>query len=241
MPALSATGLDSRITHWSKLANSRVVRILALSAALLPCLAQTPAGTQIDGIVVDTITGAPVRRAVIQLRISGGGPANLPSIENADYAAVTGPDGTFHFEQIPPGAYSLSYSRSGYLMPRAASGYSPRTVRAAAGQAVKGLRYGLIPQAIVSGRVLDDEGDPVEGVQVSLLAFRYSGGVRHLDRLSEAGTTNDRGEYRIAHVPAGKYLLQASLDRLPPGSALLTGARTPVSYTHLTLPTILRV
>ncbi len=209
------------------MANTRVALPIVFLAALLPCLAQAPAGAQIDGIVVDTITGAPVRRAVIQLRISGGGGAILPSVENADYAAVTGPDGTFHFEQLPPGTYSLSYSRSGYLQPRGSSGYSPRAVRVSVGQAVKGLRYGLIPQSVVSGRVLDDEGDPVEGVQVSLLAFRYSGGVRRLDRLSEVGTTNDRGEYRIAHVPAGKYLLQASLDRLPPGSALLTGPRTP--------------
>ena len=190
-------------------------------------MAQAPAGVQIDGIVVDTITGAPVRRAVVQLRLSGGGQAILPSVENADYAAVTGPDGAFHFDQLPPGVYSLSYSRSGYLQPRSSSGYSPRTVRASAGQALKGLRYGLIPQAIVSGRVVDDEGDPVEGVQVSLLAFRYSAGVRRLDRLNEAGATNDRGEYRIAHVPAGKYILQASLDRLPPGSAVLAAPRTP--------------
>lgn len=197
-------------------------------AALLPCRGQAPAGAQIDGIVVDTLTGTPVRRAIVQLRSSGGaGPAMPQSMENADYAAVTGPDGLFHFEGLPPGVYSLSYSRSGYLQPRGSYGYSSRTVRVAAGQAVKGLRYGLIPHGVVAGRVMDDEGDPVEGVQVSLIAFRYSGGIRRLVRLSEAGTSNDRGEYRIAHVPAGKYFLQASLDRLPPGSALLAGARTP--------------
>ncbi len=209
------------------MANTRVVPPFVLLAALLPCLAQAPTGAQIDGIVVDTITGAPVRRAVVQLRFSGGGQAILPSVENADYVAVTGPDGAFHFEQLPPGAYSLSYSRTGYLQPRGSSGYSPRAVRVSVGQSVKGLRYGLIPQAVVSGRVVDDEGDPVEGVQVSLLAFRYAGGVRHLVRLSESGATNDRGEYRVAHVPAGKYLLQASLDRLPPGSAVLAAPRAP--------------
>ena len=220
------------------MANSSIVRFLALSAALLPCLAQTPSGTRIDGIVVDAISGAPVRRVVVQLRSSSSGPA--VSVESADYADVTGPDGTFHFERLPPGSYSLSYSRSGYLPPRTSAGYSARVLHVALGESITGLRYGLLPQAVVSGRVVDDEGDPVEGVQVSLLAFRYSGGVRRLSQLSEAGTTNDRGEYRIARVPPGKYLLQASLDRMPPGSALIAAARTPgaplVSYASTFYP-----
>lgn len=209
------------------MAHPRVTLSLLLLTALLPCRAQSQVGAQLDGVVVDTVSGAPVRRAVVQLRRSGGGPAIPQSLENADYAAVTGPDGAFHFEQLPPGSYSLSYSRSGYLLPRASSGYSSRVVRVSAGGAVKGLRYGLIPQAILAGRVQDDEGDPVEGAQVSLLAFRYSGGLRRLVRLNEGGTTNDRGEYRVARIPAGKYIVQASLDRLPPGVALLAASRTP--------------
>ncbi|MDR3719676.1 MAG: carboxypeptidase regulatory-like domain-containing protein [Bryobacteraceae bacterium] len=209
------------------MANTRAAWSLVFLAALLPGQTQSPAGAQVDGVVVDTISGAPVRRAVVQLRFSGGGQTVPQSMENADYAAVTGPDGAFHFEQLPPGAYLVSYSRAGYLAPRPSSGYSSRSVRVLAGAAVKGLRYGLIPQAVVSGRVVDDEGDPVENVQVALLAFRYSGGIRRLVRLSEGGTSNDRGEYRVARVPAGKYFVQASLDRLPPGSALLAGSHAP--------------
>jgi hypothetical protein len=198
---------------------------------------------RVEGVVVDTVSGAPVRRAVVQLRLSGGGQALALSIESADYAAVTGPDGTFHFDRLPPGSYSLSYSRSGYLLPRISTGYSSRVIRAAAGETVNNLRYGLIPQAIASGRVVDDEGDPVEGVQVSLLAFRYAGGIRRLTQSSEVGTTNDRGEYRVARLPAGKYFLQASLDRLPLGSALLAAARAPgaplVTYASTFYPGVL--
>lgn len=207
------------------MANTRLAGFLALSAALLPCLAQTPAGAKIEGVVVDTVSGAPVRRAVVQLRLAAGKEAL--SIESADYADVTGPDGIFHFERLPPGYYSLTYSRSGFLLPRISTGYSARVLRVAAGGTVQGLRYGLIPQAVVSGRVIDDEGDPIEGVQVYLLSFRYSGGIRRLTQMSQGGTTNDRGEYRVARLPAGKYFLQASLDRLLPGSALLATARTP--------------
>ena len=207
------------------MAHSRLLRTLAFSLALLPCLAQAPSGARIEGIVVDSISGAPVRRAVVQLRAGNSGPAL--SVESADYADVTGPDGAFHFERVPPGSYSLSYARSGYLTPHSSTGFSARSFRAAAGESITGLRYGLVPQAIVSGRVIDDEGDSVEGAQVTLIAYRYTAGVRRLAQMSEAGTTNDRGEYRIARVPAGKYLLQASLDRLPPGSALIAAARTP--------------
>jgi uncharacterized protein (DUF2141 family) len=209
------------------MANSKAIRFLALSAALLPCLAQTPSGARIEGVVVDTISGTPLRRAAVQLRLASS--AQALSIESADYAEVTGPDGTFHFDRLPPGSYSLSCSRSGYLVPRISTGYSSLVVTAAAGETVKGLRYGLIPQSIVSGRVVDDEGDPVEGVQVTLLAFRYSGGIRRLTPMSQTGTTNDRGEYRVSRLPAGKYFVQASPERPPSGSPLLAAARTPGS------------
>lgn len=174
--------------------------------------------------MVDTVSGGPVRRAAVQLRL-GGGPAY--SIESADYATATGPDGSFRFDRLPAGAYSLSYSRSGYLLPRISTGYSPLSIHAAAGEVVKGLRYGLVPQAVVSGRVLDDEGDPVDGVPVSLLAFRYTGGTRRLTRLGLSGTTNDRGEYRIARLPAGKYFLQASPEGIILGTTLLAVAKEP--------------
>jgi hypothetical protein len=201
-----------------------VTRFLPILAALLPCLAQTPDGARVEGVVLDTVSGAPVRRALVQLRLSG---SSQTSVESADYAEFTGPDGSFHFERLAPGSYSLSYSRTGYLLPRISTGYSSHTVRAAAGETVKGLRYGLIPQSVVSGRVVDEEGDPVEGVRVSLLAFRYSGGTRRLTQLNETGTTNDRGEYRVARLPAGKYFVQASPEGLTPGSTLLAAARTP--------------
>jgi hypothetical protein len=193
-------------------------------AAILPCLAQAQSGARIEGVVVDTISGGPVRRAVVQLRL-GGGPSY--SIESADYATATGPDGSFRFDRLPAGAYSLSYSRSGYLLPRISTGYSSLSITVAEGQVVKGLRYGLIPQAVVSGRVLDDEGDPVEGVPVSLLAYRYTSGMRRLTRLGASGTTNDRGEYRVARLPAGKYFLQASPEGIAPGTALLAVAKEP--------------
>ena len=199
--------------------------MLPILAAFLPCLAQAPAGARIEGVVVDTVSGTPIRRAIVQLRL-GGAPSY--SVENSDYAAVTGTDGSFRFEHLPPGSYSLGYSRAGYLLPRISTGYSPLSIHAAAGETVKGLRYGLIPQAVVSGRALDDEGDPVEGVPVSLLAFRYSNGIRRLTRLNQSSTTNDRGEYRIARLPAGKYFLQASPEQMPPGgAALLAAAKEP--------------
>jgi hypothetical protein len=200
---------------------------LVLLAALVPCAAQTPAGARIEGIVVDTVSGTPLRRAAVQLRRSGN--AQALSIESADYAEVTGADGTFHFDRLPAGSYSLSYSRSGYLSPRISTGYSSPVITAAAGETVQGLRYGLIPQSVVSGRVVDDEGDPVEGVRVSLLAFRYSSGIRRLAQLTQAGTTNDRGEYRVSGLPAGKCFVQASPERSPSGSPLIAAARTPGS------------
>jgi hypothetical protein len=62
---------------------------------------------------------------------------------------------------------------------------------------------------VISGKIVDADGDPMAGVGVtatiagtqSPMARRYSPGA--------SGTTNDLGEYRIADLRPGKYVVTA--------------------------------
>ena len=92
-------------------------------------------------------------------------------------------------------------------------------IRVIAAAAFVGLAIGQsAATGSVSGTVTDPAGGVIPGATVTLTVG---------DQERKA-ITNAEGLYRIQGLPAGKHSLKVAL----PGS---------VSYTHLTLPTILRV
>jgi protocatechuate 3,4-dioxygenase beta subunit len=75
------------------------------------------------------------------------------------------------------------------------------------------------PHAVISGRVLDDEGEPIPHVQVHAMTYRYMQGRKQLMPTGNA-STNDLGEYRIFGLPPGKYFVSAN----PPRQPMMDGA-----------------
>ena len=67
------------------------------------------------------------------------------------------------------------------------------------------LALKLTPQAVITGRILDAEGEPVENAQVALEGYRYINGRKQLMSSFIGGgrTTNDLGEYRLFGVARG--------------------------------------
>jgi hypothetical protein len=109
--------------------------------------------------------------------------------------------GVFAFESVPPGKYVLSASRNGYLTQTGS-----KAITVAAGQSVSGVNVILAPQGVVTGKIFDEDGDPILGATVSLLSETpFRGRKSFVIRSSE--TTNDMGEYRMAAVPPGRYFL----------------------------------
>lgn len=151
----------------------------------------TAAGTGlIAGRVVDAETGRPVPGAVTMLGCIGNNPPARDRVR-------VGADGQFAFLDLPPGAHSICVNKSGYAL-----GATTRLELAAGqrrGDVVLQLRR--VSQTVVSGRVIDDAGEPVVGVRVMLLT--KTGG-RYWQRGS--ARTDDRGEYRIANIAAGEYV-----------------------------------
>jgi hypothetical protein len=71
----------------------------------------------------------------------------------------------------------------------------------------------MIQQGVLSGRVVDDAGDPLQGVQVILMRRAYQQGIRQLTP-SNSVPTNDLGEFRLAGLNAGRYYLIARDTRV---------------------------
>ena len=160
----------------------------------------------VEGTVVSATTGEPLKKTQLSLR-SVGEPSRTP------YETTTNASGYFEITGIDPGGYNLFASRTGYLW----QSYSPKGdakqrqtthLTLDPGQKVKEIIFKLTPQGVISGRVLDEDGDPLENAWVSVSSVRYSNGKREITPKG-SGRTNDAGESRIAGLNPGKYVISA--------------------------------
>ena len=123
------------------------------------------------------------------------------------YEAITDQAGQFKVENVEPGEYAVRLERSGYAADPKAK--RDKTVRVVAGQDTKDLVFRMLAAAVISGKIVDLEGDPVPDVDV--MAIGSTGGATTANaRALMRGATNDLGEYRIADLSPGKFIVQAT-------------------------------
>lgn len=83
-------------------------------------------------------------------------------------------------------------------------------VDVAEGRAVENIDVALPPAGAITGRVTDDLGDPIERATVTAMRMGYSERGPRLVRVGKIASTNDAGEYRIAHLQPGEYFVVAA-------------------------------
>jgi hypothetical protein len=92
-----------------------------------------------------------------------------------------------------------------------------RPVELADGAVLEKIDFALPPGGVVTGRIVDEMGEAVAQASVSLTRRRYVDGERRSVPVC-AGSTNDRGEFRIFGVPPGDYVVVATFDVMELGS-----------------------
>jgi carboxypeptidase family protein len=171
----------------------------------------------ISGVVTDSADRKPIARAKVVL----SGAALRPNL-----VAIADAAGRFAFGSLPSGQFTVSASKSAYLTmaygqtaPGRGSGVP---LSLSDGQQMTGLTLALPRAAAISGRILDDRGQPMPGVNVVLLQYRAINGERTLTTSTccDSTKTDGRGMYRIHEVTPGDYLVSA----VPPGDYLFIGA-----------------
>ena len=196
--------------------------------------AQTPVppkNIHIDGRVV-SVTGEAISRATATLRpVDGGVPVgSIPNI-------ATNNEGKFAFDDIPPGRYMLSFQKAGFLTQAYGARGTPNqgtVLNLTAGADLKDLVTKLTPQGVISGKILDQDGDPVAGAGVRLMQYRYVQGRRSLV-IDGTAIANDQGDYRISNVTPGSYYVCVTDVRTV--EAAITGARRGRAETESNVPT----
>ena len=144
----------------------------------------------LEGVVTRSGTTEPVARARVLVTSADGvdAPATLTRTDDTGRFVVPG---------LPAGQYRVVVERDGYIR--------SMTPVAVTGRAPTAAAIALTPTGVITGRVVDAQGNPASRAFV-----RVTGG-----RQTYEGQTNDLGEYRIFDVPSGKYVVSASLYLAP--------------------------
>jgi protocatechuate 3,4-dioxygenase beta subunit len=157
--------------------------------------------------VIEDGTNAPIAGARV-LAVQDRGPAPLTAGDRP-FEAVSGVDGGFTFERMPPGRYVVTAQKSGYAaFPRRAVPSSPLEVRA--GEHATAHDLVLSQAGVIAGRVIDESGRPVTEAMIVPMR-RQPGRAPALQLMPSGGgeRTNDRGEFRLDSLAAGEYYLRA--------------------------------
>ena len=144
----------------------------------------------------------PVKKATVQVISEDQDASN--------YTAVTDAEGHFRQDAIEPGRYRIFIERTGFVeVDKHHRHFNGMSVSLQPGQEVKDLVFRMLSAAVVSGRVIDEDGDPMPNVEVTLLHYGYATGRRKLQS-ERSERTNDVGEYRMGGVFPGQYFISAS-------------------------------
>jgi hypothetical protein len=193
---------------------SQLATLLLL--ALIPLHAQTT--YTIAGTLVSATEGHPLSHARVSI-LDVNARHTIQSV-------ITGDDGHFAFTQLHAGKYSLTGDKRGYL----SAAYDEHenfstAIVTGAGVDTEHLILRIVPLAQISGKVLDERGEPVRRARVTLWRDDHSTGIGRTQRFNQ-DQTDDQGYYEFAPIAPGTYFVSVSAD---PWYAIHTSTADPNS------------
>ena len=206
--------------QWPWIAASVVcLMVMAAAGPVETGMAQGTVGQagrgSISGCV--TIQGMPAASVDVELRLMPHGDVDDEAIARTR----TDNRGCYRFDGLASGFYWLSVNSPGLLnrdgLAREGGG---RRIGVADGAKVDRADLNLILGGAISGRIIDESGQPVEGVAVRVHPVIEHGlppvnehGLLPSPLLAGGEFTSDRdGAYRIVGIPAGRYVVSAGVD-----------------------------
>jgi Carboxypeptidase regulatory-like domain len=170
----------------------------AVGFAQSPPAPAPPVNVSISGIVKDANSGKPLANYLVSTDVNVTWVDNtiLMSPSTKRVQAMTDDTGRYKLNGLPPGPYRVHASD-----PHSFGHDAVRSV-ALPGNDIDGIDFSFIPEGSITGKVVDDNREPVPGMTVFLVAREYYlGASGYFFKLT--ALTNDRGEYKLDNVPSG--------------------------------------
>lgn len=203
--------------------------VLAIAANLF---AQSPAPPEskpsedalctVTGRVVTAAEGNPLKSARISL---------IPEHDrshNEIYATSSDSDGHFTLKDVPPGSYRFMASHTGFVEQhyKAGTNDSGPLFSVKAGEKVSDILFRLVAAAVITGRLTNEDGDPMQRIEVVALRRPSEQDQEDDDEPRRqkvqdepvaSAVSDDRGQYRIFGLKPGEYFVRAADSFMPMG------------------------
>jgi len=161
--------------------------------------------------------GTAVRGAQVNAMLVGGRPstATSPTDVDGNFEIVVGlptvergaEPPTFRVTVFKAGSQSVDFGQRSPTIRGEPIPLAPGEVR-------EHIDMTIQPLGVVSGRILDDVGEPVEGALVRPVQLRYANGRRQLVDAGAPRQTDDLGRFRLFGLRPGTYAVSASVGQI---------------------------
>lgn len=183
--------------------------IVLLACAISVASAQSGQLT-LSGSILNSKTGEPVKRALVQVTSYRAPKPVAPGervLPPAPFVGTTFTDasGLFRFSALEPGHYTISASKPEFQV----SADNVQNLQVELSSSKNDLQLKLSPLGVISGKVVDQGGQPLRGVNVIALTMQMEDGWRRT-RSDRSVSTDDRGIYRLWNLQPGKYYIKAA-------------------------------
>jgi hypothetical protein len=155
----------------------------------------------VRGVVVNAVTSEPIPRALVTL---------WSSIQRTTFSDNSG---RFEFENVPAGRVSIRGQRPGFSDMQSRRAMVQINLTAQTGD----VRIELEPTSRIEGRILNEEGEPLHGITVQVLASKIFNGRKRWMNQGGGATTDSSGQFTIEDLASGQYTLHTSPRALFPG------------------------
>jgi hypothetical protein len=173
-----------------------------------------PATYTLTGTVVNSVTGDPIPRALVQA---------------GERMQLTDSQGKFEIGGFAAGIYGLSAQKPGFFFEADVSGGFSFPLTATAGQETSPIVVKLIPEGVILGHIKDEYGEPLEGVAVRVQGWRIVDGRRRPQQFGSQSTDED-GYFRLFGLMPGTYYVAASAAADRDGILLRQGPDAKEGY-----------
>ena len=176
----------------------------------------------VTGRVVTASEGNPLKSARVFLI-----PEHSRS-HNQVYSASSDSDGHFTLKDIPPGRYRFFAAHAGFVEQHYKAGMNDISPMFSLrpGEKVNNVLFRLVTAAVSTGRVSNEDGDPMQRVEVVALRRPSEEEIEDFDSPRPrkiqmepvaSAESDDRGQYRIYGLKPGEYFIKAEESSQPAG------------------------
>lgn len=168
-----------------------------------------------------TFHGEAVKGVIVTLRSME--PTSFRKLTS--YRGVSNAKGEYRIANVPSGTYSVTPTATAFVFEGDTNG--ERSLIINGSETVEDFDFSLIRGGVITGKVVDSDGQPMIEEEVYVFSPRDPG----VGSVRPAAITDDRGIYRIFAIRPGSYVVAAAKD-----DVRSTGRPRPIPYSRTYYP-----